>query len=706
MSHSQSLSKTVVAPTRPYDFAYDPVMTVARQRVPVPVGHQPPWDARKTATTRPTGPYRLVPTQATLRAIDTAKQSHTVAQSEVLGKDRLKFVKRPVVPFIHAMPADAILRAATPSSLSIGGMDATQGRLPEAGASSKLEAHLEESRTRTIAIQTVFRESEAQTDPYTPDYITKPDEPEPEILALAHLKWGQGLPASQAEINAIHKMRDKKAFEASLPPLVDETSFQKRRAMLEAREIQEWQEREQEVRHEQQAKLQMLVELLKQRETTAQQLADARIEQLKAKKMEERDSTFAAINHERTKMLRTIGRAKAPSVENDGQMRDIIKEYAQFDSKVYAPPMRDGRVQVKNTVVDYGIPLLSNYQGLAALEKALPADLSQPVLKEANVQPTTTSAKSRKEQQVQNDLEYAHRLLMGEAPSKQERPVIDNVYKKFEPIQRPPTPTLDAPEDEDKTRAVLLLQRLLRGRAVQNMMYEGKQQSYQLIRELRLDEETQHSAQAAEDLEEEEDQAWAADTLQGEIVSQALDFLAKEVVRAAEEKKILQMVELAERTRRMREAEEGGRRQAEEMLRTKREQHFRAVVDEHQQSAERFVEQMLGSAMEAYVEQEAQRLASIKAENLDHLVNYIEKEQNTTEQMITSLVLDLLFPEVQRRTDKERDQLEQHRFVEAAHNAVVEAAQAVLNVAPRPSSAAPATMPLMHFGPRPEAVDG
>ena len=42
------------------------------------------------------------------------------------------------------------------------------------------------------------------------------------------------------------------------------------------------------------------------------------------------------------------------------------------------------------------------------------------------------------------------------------------MYKKFEPIVRAPTPSVTAPELEEAETAVLLLQRLLRGRAMQN----------------------------------------------------------------------------------------------------------------------------------------------------------------------------------------------------------------------------------------------
>ena len=53
--------------------------------------------------------------------------------------------------------------------------------------------------------------------------------------------------------------------------------------------------------------------------------------------------------------------------------------------------------------------------------------------------------------------------------------------------------------EDKKKRAIILLQRLLRGRAKQNMMFEGKEKRLDLIAELRATEEWK----AASELEEE-----------------------------------------------------------------------------------------------------------------------------------------------------------------------------------------------------------
>lgn len=42
---------------------------------------------------------------------------------------------------------------------------------------------------KTVSVQTMYRDSQAQTDPYTPDYTVRPGA-EPELLTLATLTHG------------------------------------------------------------------------------------------------------------------------------------------------------------------------------------------------------------------------------------------------------------------------------------------------------------------------------------------------------------------------------------------------------------------------------------------------------------------------------------------------------------------------------------
>ena len=154
---------------------------------------------------------------------------------------------------------------------------------------------------------------------------------------------------------------------------------------------------------------------------------------------------------------------------------------------------------------------------------------------------------------------------------------------------RPSTPNFSA-EDEtaaeaELEQAVLLVQRLLRGRTVQNQLTDGKSRRMALIREIRLDllrqaerrrvEEEEEAADAARRLQRDEDATLAR--LAGDAGSATLDFLAKELVRTEQKRRIARIAGRAATERRRREAEEGGRRQAEESVRAKQAMVWRQL---------------------------------------------------------------------------------------------------------------------------------
>jgi len=66
-------------------------------------------------------------------------------------------------------------------------------------------------------------------------------------------------------------------------------------------------------------------------------------------------------------------------------------------------------------------------------------------------------------------------------------------------------------------------------------------------------------------------------SLEGESLGDMLDFLTKELVRLQEERRIQAFTLLAERQRRIREAEEAGLRQQEERRRREHDEIFKQV---------------------------------------------------------------------------------------------------------------------------------
>lgn len=151
---------------------------------------------------------------------------------DVGGKDRFKFSKKPIIPFINAIPPYVVL-------------DTFRSQDQELQRSNELNRP-QTSYTKTIGTQTDYRDGEAQTDPYTPEYVVKPGE-QPELLTLITLANGRGLPVGLAEVEMIERARAKRAWEATLPAINDPSQWEKRLKMMTEMEQQEWMFREKEI---------------------------------------------------------------------------------------------------------------------------------------------------------------------------------------------------------------------------------------------------------------------------------------------------------------------------------------------------------------------------------------------------------------------------------------------------------------------------
>ena len=180
--------------------------------------------------------YRSGPSSSSMSAAqaNAVAASRTIRldqpiQNVVSGSNRHKYFKRPIIPFMSAQPPE-VLFATTRDGESA--LDAPAAE-PEPLA-------------RDAGCQSDMRESDTQTDPYTPDYVV-PAGTEPEVLGLAALKWGQGLPAGLHEVQMIERARAKRAFEAALPPMTDEASLALRRKMMSEQELRDWNVREGEI---------------------------------------------------------------------------------------------------------------------------------------------------------------------------------------------------------------------------------------------------------------------------------------------------------------------------------------------------------------------------------------------------------------------------------------------------------------------------
>jgi Cilia- and flagella-associated protein 91 len=168
---------------------------------------------------------------------DPAERCRGSLRAAVTGAQRYKHSHR---PFLASNAPIIIIRAPKPQP-------------PDADAAAAPAAPPPPA-SRTVGTQSAFSESEAQTDPYSPDAAPPAATPAlkqalhsalhhcgtaSELSTLAGLRFALGQRPNGAEVAAIMRGRARRALEASLPPPTDAAALPARQKLLE-----EWEQRE------------------------------------------------------------------------------------------------------------------------------------------------------------------------------------------------------------------------------------------------------------------------------------------------------------------------------------------------------------------------------------------------------------------------------------------------------------------------------
>ncbi|XP_022535828.2 cilia- and flagella-associated protein 91 [Astyanax mexicanus] len=600
-------------------------------------------------------------------------QLHKPSMVDVARVDHWRFFRRPLIPFFQQVPPDVVLALPNADPLSVRNGDAARPGSPF---------------QRTVGVQTDYRDSEAQTEPYSPEYTLRPGTAPPELLTLASLKWGHGLPARLEEVEMIERARMKRAWEATLPPLNDLTQLEKRKKMMDEMERKEWAFREQEIEKLQEARLALLKQLLQQREAQQEQSTVKRLDLRFSQQKRQKESRLQKIHRDYVLSLRKLT-AQRRNVEGKLERRDIINDHADYASQTYAPLSRRGvfpdRGTERNVVKSR---FLNTYQGLLDLEASLPPSVLEPRIKAPKPKESKSFIKRSERREV--ELLRTYQALKDEKGRVKEKKPLRFLYKTEKPVPRPPTPEVDMPPEgsEERDLAVIYLQKLLRGRSIQKQMLEGREKRMELIQELR----TTHSLQREEqelhraeklvilDLQRQREQhesrtsqveGYVSGLLGAELVDM-LDFLAKELVRLQDERRIHAFTLLAERDRRLQEAEESGRRQVEERRRREEDEIFRQVVKVHQATVDLYLEDIILGTIEQTADAQAREEIHQMAQELNDITYAMEEKRSTaqSEDIVAELVYSFLIPEVQKITVRERVRQSQRRHLTAARSLI------------------------------------
>lgn len=640
--------------------------------------------------------------------VESGKHVHT----EISGRDRPKFFNRPVVPQINPNEAPLIHLAQTrvhgvipntnfmphqqqqqeppghPRRQKQVHMDTSMGTMGGTTLGTPgdtLTGTIEEDGRRTICCQTDMRENECQTDPYTPDYYVEGGS-NPEVLAIMTLQHNEGLPAGLAEVEMIDRIRRRKNVEMNLPQGSDDASMQTRLEQLEALEQVEWNEREQHIKELQEERLKQTAAALYQREAEREGQSADRLGLTRTQKMEATLAQKDKIRAKRQKATRMLEQTHSNPTQAIHK-RDIINDYARHGPRGKAVETRSLVEKMQATNYDVRPTLLGFPEGVQELQRTEAPRVER--VKKADTQPPEetlihdlpTNYQKRLARQVVKDLDFANQTIIKAKAGPVGTQSITELYRATPRLIRPDTPTLvlEGDEDEEKEEALILLQRLLRGRSVQNDFFEGKERCHGLIEELQAaqkakESEFRYTAQIeAEKFKQRQAQIvdGVIDAIQGDIIYTTMDYLAKELVRQREAAKFEKLRLQAESTRKQREDSEKQVRIAESTLRAREDAQFAQVQAINDYTTHTYLTGLLNSCMDYC----AYRTA------LEEQLGIIEQEKQagasgkSKEDEVCELMMQFIIPQVQKEQNKQKSEyaLGERAKAQSAHIAATAA---------------------------------
>lgn len=233
---------------------------------------------------------------------------HISSKDQVSGTNRFKFSQRSLLT--SNIPIILVKSAIQP--------------IRRTGAAPDAVKHEKQPTSYTVGTQSDYREGEAQTDPYSPEY-TLPSQPSikqqlrsiryvspgvPEITHLSGLKFNLGERPGVHHVAYVNKLRAKRTFEATLPPLDEVSLLPVRQRMMEHWENKEWQEREDEIESAQENRLALLQEAIIAREKELEAHHKARVQKATDKLLSAKQLAFNTIQRDRIKAIRHFTQAR------------------------------------------------------------------------------------------------------------------------------------------------------------------------------------------------------------------------------------------------------------------------------------------------------------------------------------------------------------------------------------------------------------
>jgi hypothetical protein len=132
--------------------------------------------------------------------------------------------------------------------------------------------------------------------------------------------------------------------------------------------VREWSKKEDEIKKVHREGLELVKQAIIEREQDINEKNAQRIEDIKIRKTEQKNRLIAKIQRRKIKLLRKLLKSRKVEGE-DENLRDIIEDYADYGSNVYAGISREG-LTLDKLANKYEVQpvALNTYNGLAEIE--------------------------------------------------------------------------------------------------------------------------------------------------------------------------------------------------------------------------------------------------------------------------------------------------------------------------------------------------
>ncbi|XP_035776239.1 cilia- and flagella-associated protein 91-like [Anopheles albimanus] len=342
-------------------------------------------------------------------------------------------------------------------------------------------------RFREVASQTMYRESSAQTQPWMPTAVLKESVmPAAEIVYVAEMLQHTRFPGVN-EVEIVERARRKRSWEYALGSCDSIDEWRQQKLMLQIFEWEEWVARERQIDRYQMLRLQLVAKIMEKRERDTHQATEGKMENTKRRINKARNDAMHKLEVTFERNLRKLERKRQEQIARYGS-----RARGQADVPLVSlEALRSGgRKKYSKQSYDYDPNLIE--VGLAKLEKK--ATITHKFVDPRDQRPELWKPKEvcREFQKgfwsdsflrkLYESLKQFRNRKDSERTVPQCLIVVSSPTESLIPSPLPAT----SPEKENDTlyQQAILLQRLLRGRATQELIHRDYALEHDLMEDL------------------------------------------------------------------------------------------------------------------------------------------------------------------------------------------------------------------------------